>query len=65
MLMGVACANFFSSVFDTIELTAYFWILSAIIVQYDTEIRAQARAADSSGKHLQVAPWEKEPEEAR
>ena len=57
MLLGVLCANFFGSRLDTTELTAYLWILSAIIVQYDTELRAKAAALRRSPRRLVVFPW--------
>ncbi|MFW5870300.1 MAG: O-antigen ligase family protein, partial [Candidatus Sumerlaeota bacterium] len=62
MLMGVASANFFGSQFDTTELTAYFWILSAIIVQYSSEIRAQDAAVARPADRLLVDPWREEEE---
>ncbi|MFW6256317.1 MAG: O-antigen ligase family protein, partial [Candidatus Sumerlaeota bacterium] len=41
MILGVMSANFFGSRLDTTELTAYLWIISAVIVQYSTELRAK------------------------
>jgi O-antigen ligase len=63
MVMGVASANFFGSQFDTTELTAYFWVLSAIIVQYSSEIRAQDKAVARPHDRLMVDPWREEEEE--
>ena len=64
MMMGVLCANFFGSRLDTTELTAYLWIFSAIIVQYDTELRAKAAALARPPGRLIVFPWLSEEEEA-
>jgi hypothetical protein len=57
MCMGLASANFFGSRLDTIELTAYFWIVSALVVQYDTELRAQLLSVARRGPPLLVDPW--------
>jgi hypothetical protein len=57
MCMGLASANFFGSRLDTIELTAYFWIVSALVVQYDTELRAQLLSVARRGPRLVVDPW--------
>lgn len=63
MVSGLASANFFGSRLDTVELTAYFWILSAIIVQYDTELRAQHDASLAWKGKLIVNPWGRDEEE--
>ncbi|HNY28327.1 MAG TPA: O-antigen ligase family protein [Candidatus Sumerlaeota bacterium] len=57
MCMGLISANFFGSRLDTVELTAYFWIISALVVQYDTELRAQLLAIARRGPRLVVDPW--------
>ncbi len=57
MCMGLMSANFFGSRLDTIELTAYFWIISALVVQYDTDLRAQLLAIARRGPRLVVDPW--------
>jgi putative inorganic carbon (HCO3(-)) transporter len=58
MTMGTMSANFFGSRLDTMELTAYLWVISAIVVQYDTELRAKARVVDEQPtSRLMVDPW--------
>ena len=57
MMLGVMSANFFGSRLDTTELTAYLWILSAIIVQYDRELRLKERVEASQRNAIVVDPW--------
>jgi hypothetical protein len=63
MMAGVICANAFGSHFDSVELTAYLWILSAIVVQYDTDLRAHMNALAHSADRVVVDPWRQEEEE--
>ncbi|MBN1867109.1 O-antigen ligase family protein [Candidatus Sumerlaeota bacterium] len=64
MSMGVASANFFGSQFETTELTAYFWILSAVIVQYEAVLRGKVREIRALTRHVVADPWVHEEEEA-
>lgn len=63
MCMGVLSANFFGSRMETMELTAYFWILSAVIVQYSRELRLRQRLQEGYYESILVDPWEEEAEE--
>jgi len=62
MVMGVASANFFGSRLDTTELMAYFWILSAIILQYDRDLRAERRENGELTNRLVLDPWREQEE---
>jgi O-antigen ligase len=63
MMMGVLSANFFGSRLDTTELTAYLWILAAIVVQYDRELRIRDRERVARRGRIVVDPWQEEAEE--
>lgn len=64
MIMGVLCANFFGSRLDTTELTAYVWIISAMIVQYDRELTEKSLATQKAPQKLLVNPWIQDEETA-
>ena len=57
MILGVMSANFFGSRLDTTELTACLRILSAIIVQYDRELRLKERVEASQRNVIVVDSW--------
>jgi putative inorganic carbon (hco3(-)) transporter len=63
MLFGVLCANIFGSRLDTVELTAYLWILSAIVMQYDKDLVQKMAEGDRWQNMLIVDPWQKNEEE--
>lgn len=62
MVLGVMSANFFGSRLDTTELTAYFWIISAIIVQYEKDLKEKLRA-EMPPNVLVADPWKRMEEE--
>lgn len=62
MMMGMLSANFFGSRMDTTELTAYFWIISAIVVQYDKDLRKRL-SQEYSPDVLVADPWKRDEEE--
>ncbi|NQU43751.1 O-antigen ligase family protein [bacterium] len=64
MVLGVMSANFFGSRLDTTELTAYLWILSAIIVQYAHDLRREVRARKGEAPRLEVDPWSEQARES-
>lgn len=63
MMMGFLCSNIFGSRMDTVELTAYFWVVSAIIVQYDRELAQKMRDEVGWQNILVPDPWKKNEEE--